>query len=319
MIDHVLMIGFGGPTKPEELRPFLAEVQRGGVPIPPERLEAVIHHYDAVGGCSPYNEHTIRQFQALRTVLAERHIKLPIFLGMRNWHPFLHETMTEIKARGLRQGLGIILAPHRSDASHEKYVRAVEEAKARATAAVAYAYLPSWHDHPLFIEAQAAQTERALASLPAAARANAVLVFTAHALPVAMAQRSPYAQEVARSSTLVAERLERTRWSLAYQSRSGNPKVPWLEPDVETVLKQLRAQGESHAILVPIGFLSDNVEVLYDLDIEAKQAAAALGLKLVRASTVMDHPKFIALLADLIGEALHPEAARRAQPAARQI
>jgi ferrochelatase len=161
--------------------------------------------------------------------------------------------------------------------------------------------------------------QEALALLPAAAREHAVLLFAAHSIPVAMAQRSQYVQEFTRSSELVAQHLGRSRWSLAYQSRSGNPKVPWLEPDILSTIRQLHARGESHVLVVPIGFLSDNVEVLFDLDVEARATAAEAGIGYSRASTVMDQPKFIEMCAALITEALNPQAARRAQPSTHQI
>lgn len=299
-IDHILIIGFGGPTKPDEIQPFLEEVTRG-LPIPPARVQEVAHHYEAVGGRSPYNEYTRRFFTKLQERLRATGVGLPMFLGMRNWHPFLRDVMGEIKRQGLTRGLGVILAPHRCDSSYEKYIRNVENATVHAAALdIHYEYLPPWHEHPLFIEAQAAQVKRALKSAPPGAH----LLFSAHSIPVEMAQRCRYVEEFRASSEAVAKALGWTKWSLAYQSRSGNPRQPWLEPDVASAIRELKQQDARHVIVVPIGFLCDHVEVLFDLDIEAKQAAQEAGIGFSRASTVMDHPKFVEMFAQLIATAL---------------
>ena len=302
--DHILFIGFGGPTKPEEIWPFLQNVTRG-IPIPEERLRSVEQHYHDVGGRSPYNDHTFRLLEKLRLKLAEKSISLPVFVGMRNGHPFMRETLAEIKAKGLMRGIGIILAPHRSDASYEKYIRTVEEAKHSADVGrMEYHYLEPWFDHPGFIEAQADEIEKVIGP-----RKNTPVIFSAHSIPMEMAQKSKYAEEVMVSSEKVAKHLGLSNWRLAWQSRSpsagsgrdGLPK-PWLEPDVVSVIQRLKEEGASEGVLVPIGFLCDNVEVLFDLDIEAKQEAEKLGMIYRRASTVMDHPKFVAMFAALIGD-----------------
>lgn len=298
--DHLLMVGFGGPTRPEEIRPFLAEVTRGA-PIPPARLENVLHHYEAVGGRSRYNEDTERLVRALELLLRARGIHHPVFMGMRNWHPFLKDVMATIRQRGLRRGLGVILAPHRSDASFDKYIRNVEEAKAHASAtAIEYEYLGPWYDHSGFIEAQADEVGKVLQALSPVERERVHLLFCAHSIPAAMAQQCGYAQEFETSSHAVAERLEHRGWSLAYQSRSGTPQEPWLEPDVESVIRQLPDRGARHVVVVPIGFLCEHVEVLFDLDIEARQEAQRAGLGYHRASTVLDHPSFVEMFAQLI-------------------
>lgn len=302
-IDHVLMLGFGGPTAPSEIRPFLEEVTRGQR-IPPQRLDAVAHHYDAVGGSSPYNACATRLAERVREQLQASGLPLPLFLAMRNWHPFFRDVLTEIHGRGLRHGLALILAPHRSQSSFEKYVERLQEAQQAAGAtAIRYDFAGPWFAHPRFIEAQAARVEEALAGLDPAFRRDAHVVFCAHSIPIDMPGREGYEREFRRSSELTAERLniEPSRWSLAYQSRSGPPAQPWLTPDVTEHLKQLAGQGVHRVVLAPIGFLFDHVEVLYDLDIEAAQTAADLGLTARRASTVMDHPAFVSMWIDIIG------------------
>jgi ferrochelatase len=300
--DHILIVGFGGPEKPQDLDPFLAEVTRG-LPIPAERIAQVKRHYEAVGGRSPYNDCTFRLFDAISAQLQARGIGLPVFLGMRNWHPFLKHTLQEIKREALKRGIGVILAPHRSDNSFQKYQRNVADSKAFAQAVdITYDYLPAWFNHPKFIEAQAHCVQEALQALQPQGRSDsAALVFCAHSIPEAMAQRCRYVEEFECSSRLVAQQLGYERWHLAYQSRSGSPREPWLEPSIEQMLQRLHSQGARQAVVVPIGFLCDNVEVLFDLDVEAKAEAEKLGLEFVRASTVIDHPVFAGMFTDLIG------------------
>ncbi|MBI3083006.1 MAG: ferrochelatase [Candidatus Omnitrophica bacterium] len=299
-IDHLLVIGFGGPPRPEDVKPFPEAVTRG-LGIPAARLAEVARHYEETGGCSPYNAYASRLVERLAGRLGEMHVSVPLFLGMRNWHPLLSETMRAITRQGLQRGVGVILAPHRCDSSFEQYLKNVEDAKAEASAPdLHYEYLKPWHDHPLFIQAQADEVRKVFTRIEPPARSGVHLLFSAHSIPIEMARRSRYEEEVGASSRLVAEELQAASWSLAYQSRSGNPRQPWLEPDVPSALRQLKGQGKRDVLLVPIGFLSDHTEVLYDLDVEARREAERLGLRCVRASTVMDHPQFITMLAQLI-------------------
>ena len=302
--DAVLLIAFGGPTKPEEVRPFLANVVRGR-PVSPERLEEVVHHYDAIGGRSPLNELTFRQAARLEGALAASGHRLPIYVGMRNWEPYLADTRARMADAGVRWAVGVILAPHATEASRERYMEVIEAGRAALGArAPEVTYVSTWHTHPLFVTAMADATVSALVSIPATRRAAAPLVFTAHSVPAAMAARSAYVAEFTASAQAVAERLGRARWLLAYQSRSGRPEDAWLEPDVNDVLRALAAEGTRETVVVPIGFVADHVEVLYDLDVEARATGRALGMEVLRASTVGDHPLFGRMLAEVIGAAL---------------
>ncbi len=295
----VLLIGFGGPERPKDIRPFLDRVTAGR-PIPRERYEAVARHYEAIGGCSPFVATTRRQAAALADELARRGVKIPVKLGMRNSPPWLDVALSELRDAGVRRALGFVLAAHRCEASWDRYLQNVAEARARLGAgAPAIEYLGEWHAHPLFIEAAADRVGAALARLPADARARARVIFTAHSIPEAMAAASPYVEQLGRSAELIARRLERPRWTLAFQSRSGSPRDPWLAPDVCEVLREL---GGDAAVLAPIGFICDHVEVLYDLDIEAAQAARAAGVTMTRAATVGEHPRFIEMIATLVVE-----------------
>jgi ferrochelatase len=301
--DAVLLLAFGGPTRPEEVRPFLANVTRGRN-VPAERLEEVARHYAAIGARSPLNDITFRQARKLEAALAASGFALPVHVGMRNWEPYLADTLARMAAGGVGQAVGVILAPHASEASRERYLDEVEAARAAlGPRAPALRWVPAWHTHPLFVTAVADATVAALVTIPASRRAGAAVVFTAHSIPVAMAARAPYVAELTASANAVAERLARTGWRIAYQSRSGSPAERWLEPDVEEALRAVADEGARDAVIVPIGFVSDHVEVLYDLDVEARAAATALGLGFARASTVNDHPLFIRMLAELVAEA----------------
>ena len=303
-IDAVLLIAFGGPEKPEEIRPFLRNVTRGRS-IPPARIEEVAHHYERIGGRSPLNALTFRQAEALRARLRAGRIELPVYVGMRNWAPYLHETLAAMAAGGVRRALGVILSAHQTEASWERYQENVVEARACVGPdAPQVRYAPPWFDRPGFVEAMVDRVRDAFSEIPEAARAATPLVFTAHSVPVTMAEASPYVRQVAESSRRVAEGLGHGPWSVAYQSRSGRPEDRWLEPDVGDEIRRLGAAGARRVLVVPIGFVSDHVEVLYDLDVEASAVARAAGVSFHRAQTVTDHPAFIGMLADLVREAL---------------
>ena len=299
--DAVLMIAFGGPTKPEEIRPFLANVLQG-VPVPPGRLDEVAHHYEEVGGRSPINELTFRQAKALAELLDREGPRLPVYVGMRYWHPLASETVEQMMRDGVRRAVGIVMAAHDSGAaSWGKYVNVVTKAlEAAGPVAPRVEYAPACSNHPDFIAAMAEQIRLQLEAIPSERRDGTRLVFTAHSIPTSVAAVSPYVQQLQESCRLVAKVLGRARWSLAYQSRSGDPRQPWLEPDVSDVLRELSAEGCRSVVLAPIGFVCDHVEVLFDLDLEAKALADSLGIELRRASTVNDHPLYIRALADMV-------------------
>lgn len=300
----ILLIAFGGPSSPDEIRPFLARVTQG-IPVPPERLEEVAHHYEAVGGKSPLNEITFRQAKALEKLLAVQSSGLPIYVGMRNASPFFTETLKRMASDGVRNALGFILSSHRSEASWERYQKNICDARAElGENAPAVDYCAGWHDHPLFVQTWAELIDAAFVRISVERRNSTPLLFTAHSLPVPMAARSPYVGQIETSARLTAERLDHRRWSLAYQSRSGKPSDPWLEPDLGAALRKLAAEGCREAVIAPIGFVCDHVEVLYDLDIEAKKFAADLGIDVIRADCPNDHPTFIRMIADVIGQTM---------------
>jgi protoporphyrin/coproporphyrin ferrochelatase len=299
-VDAVLLIAFGGPEAMADVRPFLANVLRGR-PVPPERLEAVVQHYERLGGRSPLNDLTRRQAAGLRTALAARGIALPVYVGMRNWHPYLADTLGDMQRAGVRRAVGIILAAQQNDASWDRYQRDVAAARADlGAAAPAVDFAPEWHAHPLFIAAVAARAHAALDTLPEPRRETVRLVFTAHSIPRALADAAPYEAQLREGAALVAAVLGRRDYRLAYQSRSGNPRDAWLEPDIGAVVREEAARGVRDLLVVPLGFICDHVEVLYDLDIEARQIADAAGIGFTRAETVNDHPDFVRMLADVV-------------------
>jgi len=298
--DAVLLIAFGGPDRMEDVRPFLANVVRGRR-VPPERIEEVVHHYARFGGHSPLTELTHRQARALEADLAARGSGIPVYVGMRHWTPYLHETLARMRAEGVRRAVGIVMAPHQSYSSWDQYRENVAEARAQVgEGAPEVSYLRAWFDHPGFIEAQASRVAAALAAARLEQRRETPIVFTAHSIPTAMASGSPYVEQLTTSARLVAARLDHPRWSVAYQSRSGDPRTPWLGPDVNGAIRDLGRQGAAGVVIVPIGFVVDHIEVLYDLDTDARNTAEEAGVAFCRSGTVADHPAFIRMLGDLV-------------------
>ena len=309
--DAVLVIAFGGPRGPADVRPFLENVLRGRR-VGPGRLDEVAHHYDLFGGVSPLTELTMRQAAGLRAALAEAGAPLPVYVGMRNWHPFLADTLAEMSRAGVRRAIGFIASAHRSYSGCAQYRENVAEARrqlaARGLPGVQVTYVADWHDHPAFIAASADNVIEAIRRLPDRHRAGARLIFTAHSIPAAMAERYPYRAQVGETARLVAEAVAarapdlapRLPHAVVYQSRSGRPEDPWLEPDVGDYLRAQHAAGLQAAILVPAGFICDHVEVLYDLDVEAAGVCRTLGLPMVRAQAVNDHPAFLDMMAEVV-------------------
>ena len=298
--DAVLLIAFGGPSSPEEIRPFLVRVTKG-LRIPPERLEEVAHHYEAVGGKSPLNEITFRQAAALRGVLAATDMQIAVYVGFRNAAPFFVDTLKQMRADGIQRALGFILSSHQTEASWERYQKDIANARAEIGDQAPHVdYCPGWHDHPLFIRSWAERIEAALAQLPSERRQSTPIVFSAHSVPSMMAAQSSYEVQLQETARLIARSLNCSHCSLAYQSRSGRPSDPWLEPDVGNVTQRLANAGHTAVVVAPIGFVSDHVEVLYDLDIEARNIAQNVGMQFYRVSCPNDDSIFIRMIADVI-------------------
>jgi ferrochelatase len=301
--DAVLLVSFGGPEGLADIRPFLANVLRGRR-IPPERVEEVAKHYEHFGGVSPLAAITRKQAEGLTRRLAASGLNLPVYLGMRNWHPLLADTLGQMARDGVRRAIGFISAAHRSYSSCTQYRQNVADARSELIASglpdVAVTYVGDWHAHERFIEANAAHVAEARAALPEAVRPRARLVFTAHSIPAGMTGAARYQQQLDESARLVAERAGARDWALVFQSRSGRPADPWLEPDVCDYLRAERATGLEAVVLCPIGFVCDHVEVLWDLDHEAAEVCREIGLPMVRAEAVNDDPRFVAMMADVV-------------------
>jgi ferrochelatase len=305
--DAVLVVAFGGPQGPADVRPFLANVLRGRR-VSPERVEEVAHHYELFGGISPITELTTRQAGLLADRLRERGHTLPVYVGMRNWHPYLQDTLTRMSNDGVRRAVGFIAAAQRSYSSCTQYRENVDAARAGLAAAgvadVQVTYVGDWHTHPGFVGANAEHITDALAVLPDDVRRSARIVFTAHSIPTAMAERSLYRRHLEESCAAIAARLGTTDFALVYQSRSGRPEDPWLGPDVCDYLREERAKGLAAVVLSPVGFLCDHIEVLYDLDIEAADVCREIGLPMARASAVNDDTRFVDTMADAVEQTL---------------
>lgn len=308
-MQAVLLIAFGGPTSMEEVRPFLANVLRGR-PVPPERIEEVVRHYEMIGGRSPLQELTFRQADALHDELRREGTPLPVYVGRRNWHPYLTETLQQIRDDGFSQVLGLILSPQRNEAGWDRCAQNVRDACEEIGRNSPHVdLLPPWYSHPLFIEAMASRIDAVLASLAPRQRAKTELVFTAHSIPTKMAEASGYVQQIDTAASAVAERTGWNSYTLAYQSRSGNPREPWLGPDILEVVQSRADAGTERLVVAPIGFVCDHVEVLYDLDIEARRAADERGIGFLRAQTVNEHPAFVRMMASLVRD--HLQSGRR--------
>jgi ferrochelatase len=298
--DAVLLLAFGGPTRPEEIRPFLDDVLRGR-PVPPARYEAVVQHYLDVGGASPITRLTEAQAEGLRTRLLADGPDLPVFVGMRHWTPRIPETLAAMAERGLRRAVGIILAAHPSRGSRGGDRDAVAAARAGLGAgAPEVAFVDPFYAQPLFIEALAARLRATLDLVPAPRRGAATLLFTAHSIPVTMSEEAGYERALRDTATRVAAAAGAGAWRLVFQSRSGGPHEPWLEPDILAAIAGAAEAGARDVVVAPIGFVSDHVEVLYDLDIEARAAARRAGVVFHRAGTAGDHPAFLRMLALLV-------------------
>jgi ferrochelatase len=302
--DAVLVVAFGGPQGPGDIRPFLANVLRGRR-IAPGRVDEVAHHYERFGGVSPLTALTMRQAEGLRRRLAERGRALPVYVGMRNWHPYLADTLAEMARDGVRRAVAFVAAAHRSYSGCLQYRVNVAEARAgvatRGLADIEITYAGDWHLHDGLVRANAEHITAALAQLPADVRDRAEIVFTAHSIPVAMAERYPYERQVRETAAAVVARLgARHSSSVVFQSRSGRPEDPWLGPDVCDYVRDASRRGVPGVVLSPIGFLCDHVEVLYDLDVEAAEVCRDVHLPMARAAAVNDHPAFLDTMADAV-------------------
>jgi ferrochelatase len=300
--DAVLVVSFGGPNAPEDVMPFLENVLRGR-PVPKERMLEVAEHYYHFGGKSPINEQNLALIEALREELDRRGPKLPVYWGNRNWHPLLTDTIRDMAQNGVRRALAFVTSAYSSYSGCRQY----RENIAAACAAVGpqapqIDKLRVFFNHPGFIGPFAENVRRALRQFPEDARSHVPVLFTAHSIPTSMSDGCKYVAQLEEAARLTAEAAGVTDWKLVYQSRSGPPSQPWLAPDICESVRELHAEGCRRLVIAPIGFISDHMEVLYDLDTEAATLCQELGIEMVRAATVGTAPEFIAMVRDLIAE-----------------
>ena len=303
--DALLVVSFGGPEGMDDVMPFLENVLRGRN-VPRERMLSVAQHYEMFDGVSPINQQNRNLIAALKDELDQHGPKLPIYWGNRNWHPLLPDTLRQMAADGVRNALAFVTSAYSSYSSCRQYRQNIADAQAAVgPAAPRIDKLRAFYNHPSFIEANVDHVRAARKQLD-----NPYLVFTAHSIPEAMAANCEYADQLQEAGKLIADSLETDQWRVVYQSRSGPPSQPWLGPDILDCLRELREQGVKNVVVAPIGFVSDHMEIVYDLDYEAQHVAKELGMTMLRAATAGTHPAFVRMIRELVIERIHNEPAR---------
>lgn len=302
--DAVILVGFGGPNGPGDVRPFLENVARGKA-VPQARLDEIAERYLSLfGGVSPITEIMETQARRLHQRLHAVGIDVPVHLGMRNWHPYVSDTFVDLARAGARRVIAFISAAHHSYPSCGQYKQDIRDARRklaeRGLPDIEVAYVDDWYDHEKYIAANVELVRAAFHRLEPQMQPQARLLFTAHSIPTAMAEQCRYIDQLNTSCRLVAEQLECRDWALVFQSRSGRPDEPWLGPDIREYLRTEQQLGLSAAVLVPIGFTTDHVEVIVELDHRAVETAREISLAVARAHTVNDHPVFIDMMADVV-------------------
>jgi protoporphyrin/coproporphyrin ferrochelatase len=308
--DALLIVSFGGPEGMDDVMPFLENVLRGRN-VPRERMLQVAHHYEMFGGVSPINQQNRALIAALKNELETHGPNLPIYWGNRNWHPLLPDTLSQMARDGVKNALAFVTSAYSSFSSCRQYRQNIADAQTEVGRdAPRIDKLRAFYNHPLFIEANVDHIRRAPSQLDENARSQAHLVFTAHSIPDAMAANCEYEAQLAEAGRLIAEALGVERWRVVYQSRSGSPSQPWLGPDVNDYLRELRAEGVENVVVAPIGFVSDHMEIVYDLDYEAQNVAKQIGMTMVRAATAGTHPAFVKMIRELLLERMERKPAR---------
>ncbi len=308
----VLFVSFGGPEKSADVMPFLENVTRGR-DVPRQRLLEVAQSYELFGGVSPINEQNRALIAALEEELARLGPRLPVYFGNRNWLPYLKDAIAQMRDDGIESALAFATSAYSSYSGCRQYREDIEAARsALGSAAPRIDKIRAFWNHPGFIEPMIDSTNASLSEIDADRLPATKIVFTAHSLPLSMARSSDYERQLRDACSLVAAGLDYpVEWELAYQSRSGPPSVPWLEPDVLDVLERLSAAGVTDVVNLPIGFICEHMEVKYDLDTQARQHATVLGLNFLRAATAASDPRFVSMIRELIVERVDATAERR--------
>ncbi len=301
--DALLFVSFGGPEGREDVLPFLENVLRGK-PVPRERMLEVAEHYYHFDGVSPINGQNRDLIDAVKRELEDQQIQLPIYWGNRNWHPMLNDTLEEMQKDGVKKALVFITSAYSSYSGCRQYRENIEEAKSTLSDGLLETdKIRVFYNHPGFVNTIADLLMESLNQFEESARESATILFTAHSIPESMAANCSYASQLQETARLVMQAVGKNPWHLVYQSRSGPPSQPWLEPDVCDFIDSLNEkESPSHLAIVPIGFISDHMEVLFDLDIEAKDMCEELNIKMVRVPTVGTSPQFVKMIVELIRE-----------------
>lgn len=308
--DALLLVSFGGPEGMDEVMPFLENVVRGR-PVPPHRLAEVAHHYEQFGGVSPINAQNRALIEALKAEFEAHEIRMPIYWGNRNWHPLLPDALQQMADDGVERALAFFTSAFSSYSGCRQYRENIEEAQGLlGSGAPQVDKLRVFFNHPGFIRPNADRIRQAFQQIPRQRRKKAVVLFSAHSIPLSMARHCSYQDQLQEACRLVAEEVGNPHCKLVYQSRSGPPRQPWLEPDICQALSDLKEEGRQDAIIAPIGFISDHMEVIFDLDTEARQHCRQIGLKMVRAATVGTHPEFVSMVRELVQERIDPARAK---------
>jgi ferrochelatase len=311
--DAILVLSFGGPEGPDDVLPFLRNVLRGRN-VPDNRMREVARHYEIFGGVSPINQQNRELIAALSAELKANGPALPIYWGNRNWHPYLAETLRQMRDDGIKSALAFVTSAYSSYSGCRQYLDDIVRARAEVGEGVPEVHkIRAFFNHPGFIEANSEHLLTALAAIPTEDRDFARVAFTAHSIPESMSNGSAYLNQLNETCRLVGEATGYPNWQLVFQSRSGPPTQPWLGPDICEHLRSLKTEGVRNVVVMPVGFVSDHMEVLYDLDVEARRVAEEIGLGIFRGATVGTHPSFIQAIRSLILERFDPNIPRLAQ------
>ena len=301
--DALLVVSFGGPNGPDDVMPFLENVLRGKN-VPRERMLEVSEHYQHFGGKSPINDQNLALIEAIKADLAANGIDLPVYWGNRNWHPMFADTLEQMKKDGIKKSLAFFTSIFSCYSGCRQYRENIIEAQEQVGPDAPEVHkLRMAFNHPLYIGASADRVQKALDQIPESRRSAARVVFTAHSIPLSMAENCKYETQLNEASRLIMEAIGENPWDLVYQSRSGPPQQPWLDPDICDHIQALHdAGGIEDMVIMPVGFVSDHMEVMFDLDTEAMDLCKELSINMVRAGSVGVHPQFVSMVSQLILE-----------------
>ncbi len=301
--DALLVVSFGGPNGPDDVMPFLENVLRGKN-VPRERMLEVSQHYQHFGGKSPINDQNLALIEAIKADLAANGIDLPVYWGNRNWHPMFADTLEQMKKDGIKKSLAFFTSIYSCYSGCRQYRENIIKAQEQVGAGAPEVHkLRMAFNHPLYIGASADRVQKALDQIPEERRAAARVVFTAHSIPISMAENCKYETQLNEASRLIMEAIGDNPWDLVYQSRSGPPQQPWLDPDICDHIQALHdGGGIKDIVIMPVGFVSDHMEVMFDLDTEAMDICKELSINMVRAGSVGVHPQFVSMVSELIVE-----------------